>query len=920
LSTRASSRFLGEIHQAFRSKLLPFQERLPADEVLRIDLHCHDLNSDQPSVRLGRLLGARETWLPSEELIATQRRNGATAHTITNHNNARSCWELQDQGYDVLVGAEFDCSMPDQGIGLHVLTFGFEPRDEERLRELGKRSVYAFLEYTRSRDLPTVLAHPLYYHTRRTEPIPVAVWERLALLFERFEVLNGQRDSWQNLLVLEWLEAMTPERLEQIARREGIPVDRFCEDPYTKRLCGGSDDHMGILSGSVGTRVHVPGLQARLQESSRAELALEGLRRGALAPYGGESDPRKMGVAFLDYFCQLVEKLDDPGLLRLLLHRGSATEKAVAFGAANAIFELRRHKLTTRFLQSFHGAMHGKPVGLLNSVLTSRKNRRLVHDLNEIASSLHGDPSEIHDRIDRAVGNIHRHLLGQAVTALEGHLEWILKDGEERPGDQQRTGPADPAAGALAVLDRLELPLSLRSLLGQEAPRSRRGMSRLPLGALLDQLSFPVLSSAVISTANFVSIRSMFDKREFLDRFARRFSRHAAPQRAMWLTDTFGDGNGVSISLRQNLRLIQEHDLPIDMVVCSSTLEPEPHLRVMPPVGEFRVPFYTDQLLRLPDLLELQRVYVEGGYTRILSSTEGPLGLAALYLRHAFQVPAFFVMHTDWPAFAQQALGFNAESLDRLKRMLRLYYRGFEGGFVLNDEHRRWLTSREMGLDPRHVHVTHHWLEPGLFRPAATRREELLPGLSADTPVLLYVGRVSREKGTADLPVVLREVRGRLPGARLVVIGTGPDVESLKAAVEDLIHVPWIDQERLPAYYSAADVLVLPSTFDTFGRVALEAISCGLPVAAYDVKGPREILVDGASGLLCRSPEEMGRRVADLLLDGEARRGMTVGALERARQFEPERILRRFLELAGLPWPEAPEREPTGLGLEPVPR
>jgi glycosyltransferase involved in cell wall biosynthesis len=445
-------------------------------------------------------------------------------------------------------------------------------------------------------------------------------------------------------------------------------------------------------------------------------------------------------------------------------------------------------------------------------------------------------------------------------------------------------------------------------------------MSRLPLGTVLDQLSFPVLTSAVICTANFVSTRSMFDKREFLDRFAQRFSKYAAPQRAMWLTDTFGDGNGVSISLRQNLRLIQEHDLPIDLVVCSSTVEPEPHLRVLPPVGEFRVPFYEEQVVRLPDLLELQRVFVEGAYTRILSSTEGPLGLAALYLRHAFHVPALFFMHTDWPVFAERALELSPESLDRLKRMLRLYYRGFEGGFVLNEDHRYWLTGREMSLDPRRVHVTHHWLEPGLFRPGATRREELLPGLAADAPVLLYVGRVSREKGTADLPFLLRDVRARVPGTRLVVIGKGPDVEPLKAAVEDLIHVPWIDQERLAAYYSAADVLVLPSTFDTFGRVALEAISCGLPVAAYDVKGPREILVDGASGLLCGSREEMGRRIADLLLDGEARRGMTVGALERARDFEPERIMRRFLELAGLPWPEGPERERAGLGLETVPR
>ena len=250
--------FLEEVHGAFRRRVVQAQRELPSDDFLQIDLHCHDRNSDQPSVRIGRLLGARETWLPTEELIATQVRNGATAHTITNHNDARSCWQLLEEGHDVLVGAEFDCMMPDYGVGLHVLTFGFEPHDEERLQRLGKRSVYEFLDYTREHDLPTVLAHPLYYYTRREGQMPLEAWEKLALLFERFEVLNGQRDSWQNLLVFEWLESMSPERLERIAEREGVPVDRFCADPYAKRFCGGSDDHMGILSGSVGTRVHVP--------------------------------------------------------------------------------------------------------------------------------------------------------------------------------------------------------------------------------------------------------------------------------------------------------------------------------------------------------------------------------------------------------------------------------------------------------------------------------------------------------------------------------------------------------------------------------------------------------------------------------------------------------------------------------------
>ncbi|MCB0279034.1 MAG: glycosyl transferase family 1, partial [Calditrichaeota bacterium] len=80
-------------------------ERFPANEILRLDMHCHDYNSDKPEELLGRMLNVPETWLPSEDLLATLKKHGSTAFTITNHNNARSAWKLQEQGIDILAAA-----------------------------------------------------------------------------------------------------------------------------------------------------------------------------------------------------------------------------------------------------------------------------------------------------------------------------------------------------------------------------------------------------------------------------------------------------------------------------------------------------------------------------------------------------------------------------------------------------------------------------------------------------------------------------------------------------------------------------------------------------------------------------------------------------------------------------------------------
>jgi predicted metal-dependent phosphoesterase TrpH len=82
----------------------------PANDLLKIDLHCHDYNSDVPDELLGRILNLPETWLKTNRLIETLKKNDCSAFTITNHNNARSCYEMLDKGHDILVGTEFSCN------------------------------------------------------------------------------------------------------------------------------------------------------------------------------------------------------------------------------------------------------------------------------------------------------------------------------------------------------------------------------------------------------------------------------------------------------------------------------------------------------------------------------------------------------------------------------------------------------------------------------------------------------------------------------------------------------------------------------------------------------------------------------------------------------------------------------------------
>ena len=878
--------FRSRLADELENTLVRGQSLVPDHERLRIDLHCHDYNSDKPDERLGRMLGVPETWVTTEDLLATLRQNGTDLVTVTNHNNARTCWDLMERGMDVLPGAEFSCTLPDFHVGIHVLTFGFTPAQEERLKVL-RKDVYRFVEFCNEHDLVTVLAHPLQFHCPDGLP-SMEVMDRLGLLFERFEAVNGQRDAWQNVLTATWVEGMDEEEIHAMARRARQPVDLFARRPYVKRMTGGSDDHMAMYAGSTGTLLHVPGLAEKRKRGLKlSELALQALREGGTAPYGGANEEEKLAAALLDYFCQIVMHMEDPGLLRIMLHKGDPSEKALAMFISNGAMELRRHSVTMHFLRMVHNAFRGQAPGFAAKFATNRDFRPLLDILTQIAKARRKGSNELSREVDTALPALYSHL----GSVLAGRVA-----GKSRQFEQLLANP-DHEAGSW--ISRLELPSHLRALVGPTPRKDRKPDTGGPnLSALADGLPYPLLAASVIAGSQFAAARVLHEKRPFLDAFAERLGRHRHPHRALWLTDTFGDRNGVSSVLRQMLDEIRLRDLPIDILAVSDTLREEPNLRVLAPTAVFESSAYP-QPIRIPDLLAVQKLFHRGGYDRIVCSTEGPMGLVSLYLKNAFEVPAWFFVHTDWMDFARRTLDWDKSSLSRLRRILRAFYRGFDGLFVLNTQMRAWLEGDQMGIAPDRLHGTAHWPD-STFSPMPSRRADLFQGLGPDEVVLLYAGRISEEKGVLELPSLLQRVRERGIKARLAFAGSGPQEERLKELVPDGFFLGWCDSSRLATAYSSADMLVLPSRFDTFGCVVVEAMACGLPVAAYAVQGPADIVEPGRSGVLAQSLPELAQRIAENLVSPLLMEVLRKGAIERAAQYKPDAILRQFIEDLGL--------------------
>lgn len=253
--------------------------------------------------------------------------------------------------------------------------------------------------------------------------------------------------------------------------------------------------------------------------------------------------------------------------------------------------------------------------------------------------------------------------------------------------------------------------------------------------------------------------------------------------------------------------------------------------------------------------------------------TEGPLGLAAR--RWARRNGRSFTssFHTRFPEYIRARTGFSTALPYR-------FLRWFHGAAVLTLVPTASLLEelRERGF--AHLECWTRGVDADRFHPDAAAVDWHVRH-DVRGPYLLYVGRVAVEK---NLEAFLSL---DLPGTRIVV-GDGPDRVALSERYPDVLFTGYLTGADLAAAYAASDVFVFPSLTDTFGLVILEALACGVPVAAFDVTGPRDILPPGVSPVGAIGPDLRRNILAAL-------RGDRAACRAHAARFSWEACARMFL-------------------------
>lgn len=298
-------------------------------------------------------------------------------------------------------------------------------------------------------------------------------------------------------------------------------------------------------------------------------------------------------------------------------------------------------------------------------------------------------------------------------------------------------------------------------------------------------------------------------------------------------------------------------------------------------VRSFPFPLYRDYRVSVPGGRRIAAEIDEyqPDIVHVVSPT--PMAIWAQAYARSRGVPVIATFHTHFVSYLPY---YGFRPLDRIGwRILRWFHGRCAATFapttsIIDELNRHGIPNVKLwsrGVDA--CRFSPVWRDPAL-------RAEL--GASDETPLVLLVSRLVKEKDLADLVAMDRVLRQRGRRYRLALVGDGPLRSSLE---RDLPHAHFAGHQcgpQLSRWYASADIFVFPSTTETFANVVQEAMSSGLPAVVVDRGGPQAVIEPGRSGLVARAhdPVDLADKVERLLVDADLRAAMSAAARGRAQE------------------------------------
>jgi len=607
-------------------------------------------------------------------------------------------------------------------------------------------------------------------------------FERLLLLFSCFETLNGNRDAMTGEVTRACLGALTPQVMQRLADKHNLAP--LMPEPWKKAQFGSSDDHGGLYLGHTWTEC---------PSATDAAGFLRAVMEGKGTPSGRGGDPLRFSNSIYNLvFSYATDRLGKTA------PRGMKLMQDVAR-------RFLEGKNPTHFSWS-------ERLGHLTEAIRTGKAIDFIRP---------NDPS-----LNRELAT---YFLNPQLT---GQLDRIIL---QEPNPERRT---------FRMASKIANDLIYR--LFQQA------VNRINRGELLESLQpatgmLPILASIAPYIFSFHTLRA---NRPLLRSAAKGLLPEVPAalrnHRRAWFTDTLEDVNGVARTIRTMSLAAGKQGKDLTVVTCRSDCKIDDiRLKNFEPVGEFELPEYKLQKLSFPPMLDMIDYIDREGFTELIISTPGPVGMTAMAAAKLLGIPACGIYHTDFPQYVR--ILTEDEMMETLMwSFMHWFYSQVDLVYVNSEFYRQCWINR--GFSPAKLDILPRGLDTELFNPKH-RQEHFWKKHGARHPVLLYVGRVSKEKELAFLAEIFNELRAAGVKCDLAVVGDGPYLDEMKQVSPGAMFTGILTGLELGQAYASADIFVFPSTTDTFGNVVIEAQASGLPVLVSDVGGPRELV----------STEEQGR-------------------------------------------------------------
>ncbi len=214
----------------------------------RVDLHVHSKASKRPSEWFLQKVGAKESYTDIDTLYSTAKAAGMDFVTITDHNTIEGALELVGKyPDDTFISVETTTYFPENNCKIHILIFDITKDRFEQIQAV-RHDIYRLRDLIRAHDLAYSVAHGFYNINQR---LTIEVLEKLMLLFDVFEGLNGARNRYYNETWQDILKSLTPEKIQTFKAK--YKIEPMGSNSWIKGFTGGSDDHAGLFIGRTAT-------------------------------------------------------------------------------------------------------------------------------------------------------------------------------------------------------------------------------------------------------------------------------------------------------------------------------------------------------------------------------------------------------------------------------------------------------------------------------------------------------------------------------------------------------------------------------------------------------------------------------------------------------------------------------------------